>query len=119
MKAGIDYSLMRDWTVGGTFVFVSDELYKGDESNQNPTLPGHHVFGFHSTYHFGKHAEVFLTLENAFNERYSTYGLFSDPTGVGAPGVPADGVTNGPGVDNRFLSPAEPRALFVGVRAQL
>jgi hypothetical protein len=33
--------------------------------------------------------------------------------------VPADGVTNGPGVDNRFLSPAQPRALFVGVRAQL
>lgn len=119
LKAGVDYNLVRDWTVGGTFVLVSDAYYKGDESNQNPTLAGHHVFGFHSAYHFGQHAEVFVTLENAFNERYFTYGLFSDPTGIGAPGVPVEGVTNGPGVDNRFLSPAEPRALFVGLRARL
>ena len=40
----------------------------------------------------------------------------SDPTGVGAPGVPPDAVSNGPGVDNRFQSPGMPRAYFGGVK---
>jgi len=51
-----------------------------------------------------------------FNTKYATYGIYSDPTGVGAPGVPADGVSNGPGVDNRFFSPAAPTAFYGGVR---
>ena len=46
----------------------------------------------------------------------STWGILSDPTGINAPGVPPDGVTNGPGVNNRFLSPAAPIELFGGVR---
>jgi len=40
----------------------------------------------------------------------------SDPTGVGAPGIPINAVTNGPGVNNRFLSPAAPIEAFGGVR---
>jgi len=46
-------------------------------------------------------------------------GILSDPTGIGAPGIPADGVTNGPGVDNRFLSPAAPLEVFGGFRVSL
>jgi iron complex outermembrane receptor protein len=119
VKAGLDYEIISNWTVGGTFIFTSDQFYKGDESNQLPPLAGFHVFGLHSTFRFNKHAEVFLTMANVFNERYATYGVYSDPTGVGAPGVPADGVTNGPGVDNRFQSPGEPRAWFAGIRLEL
>ena len=47
---------------------------------------------------------------------YATWGILGDPTGIGAPGIPPDGVTNGPGVDNRFLSPAAPLEMFGGVR---
>ena len=54
--------------------------------------------------------------DNAFNAQYATFGVLGDPTGVGAPGIPPDGVTNGPGVDNRFLSPASPIAAYGGVR---
>jgi iron complex outermembrane receptor protein len=55
-------------------------------------------------------------LQNALNAHYATFGQFGDPTGIGAPGVPAGAVTNGPGVDNRFLAPAPPIAVFGGVR---
>jgi hypothetical protein len=44
----------------------------------------------------------------------SPEALPSDPAGVGAPGIPANGVTNGAGVDNRFQSPA---ALFETIPA--
>jgi hypothetical protein len=42
--------------------------------------------------------------------------LFSDPTGVGPPGVPPNANSNDPGVDNRFQSPGMPRAYFGGVK---
>jgi hypothetical protein len=60
--------------------------------------------------------QLFAKLENVLNARYATFGVLGDPTGVGAPGVPADGVTNGPGVDNRFQSPAAPVAAYGGIK---
>ena len=59
---------------------------------------------------------MFATIDNVFNKRHATFGLYSDPTGVNAPGVPPDADSNGPGVDNRFQSPAMPFAVFGGVR---
>ena len=53
---------------------------------------------------------------NALNAKYATFGVLGDPTGVGAPGIPPGAVTNGPGVDNRFESPAPPISAFGGIR---
>jgi iron complex outermembrane receptor protein len=100
LKMGGDYSMTPDWSVGASFTFVSNSFYKGDESNQNPQLPG----------------ELFANVQNLFDQRYSTLGLFGNPTGVNAPGVPVGAESNGPGVDNRFQSPGMPRAYFGGVR---
>ena len=55
---------------------------------------------------------------NATNTQYATFGVLGDPTGIGAPGIPADATTNGPGVDNRFESPAPPISAFAGVRVR-
>lgn len=62
------------------------------------------------------HCEFFASIDNLFNRKYSTWGILSDPTGIGAPGIPVTGYTNGPGIDNRFLSPAAPLEIFGGVR---
>ena len=85
-------------------------------SNQMAPIPGYTTVNLHTTYKPISHLEVFVTVNNLFNRNYGTWGILSDPTGVNAPGVPADGVTNGPGVDNRFLSPAAPLEAFGGVR---
>jgi iron complex outermembrane receptor protein len=116
LKSGLDYHPRPAWTLGATLTIVSPEYYFGDESNQDTTLAGYHVVGLHAAYRSGKRLELFASIDNLLNARYSTYGILSDPTGVGAPGVPADGVTNGPGVDNRFQSPAAPFAVHGGVR---
>jgi iron complex outermembrane receptor protein len=116
VKLGADYSLSHDWSVGGSLVLATSSFYRGDESNQNPQLPGYHVVSLRTSYHLNQQVELFANVQNLFDERYSTFGLYSDPTGVGAPGVPPDGVSNGPGVDNRFQSPAMPRAYFGGVK---
>lgn len=116
LKGGVDYELLRNWTIGGTCAYLSSQFYRGDESNQNPPLPGYAVLGLHTSFQFRKQSELFLTVQNLFDRRYATYGLYSDPTGVGAPGIPADANSNDPGVDNRFQNPAAPRSVFGGVR---
>ncbi|MGA2562878.1 MAG: TonB-dependent receptor [Steroidobacteraceae bacterium] len=116
IKAGLDYKVLPNWMIGASVKFLSDQYYVGDESNQLAPMPSYQVFGLHSSYQLARWLQVFAHIDNLLNARYATYGILSDPTGVGAPGVPVDGVTNGPGVDNRFLSSAYPFAIFGGVR---
>ena len=116
IKAGLDYKVLPNWTVGGSIRFVSDQYYFGDESNQNAPLPSYQVVGLHTSYQANRWLELFGDIDNLLNAKYATYGVYSDPTGIGTPGIPVTGVTNGPGVDNRFISPAYPFAIYGGVR---
>ena len=115
VKVGVDYAVTPQWKLGASMIIVSNEYYFGDESNQNKPLPGYHVVNLHASYQVARNVQVFGSIDNVFNAKYATYGIYSDPTGVGTPGVPVDGVTNGPGVDNRFFSPAAPTAVYGGV----
>jgi iron complex outermembrane receptor protein len=117
-KVGANYRLTGRWTVGGVVIGDSDEYLRGDESNQNPTLPGYVVVNLHSTYAVTKHLEAFASVQNLFDAHYATFAQFGDPTGIGAPGIPAGAVTNGPGVDNRFVGPAPPISVYAGVHVR-
>jgi iron complex outermembrane receptor protein len=116
LKLGADYELMPAWTLGATLNLVSSVYYVGDESNQLAPIPGYTTVALHTTYKPVPHFQVFASINNLFNRKYSTWGILSDPTGIGAPGIPPTGMTNGPGVDNRFLSPAAPFEAFGGLR---
>jgi hypothetical protein len=59
---------------------------------------------------------VFASVSNLLDKQYASWGILSDPTGINGPGIPPDGVTNGPGVDNRFQSPGAPIQVFGGIR---
>jgi iron complex outermembrane receptor protein len=118
IKAGADYRITDNWVVGGDVVWESAQYFLGDASNQMKQLPGFAVVNLHTTYDVAEGIELFLNLENAFDSQYATFGILGDPTGIGVPGVPANGVTNGPGVDNRFESPASPISTFAGVRVK-
>jgi len=119
VKLGADFKVVPAWSVGGTVNWVSDFHYVGDESNQLEPIPGYTVVNLHTTYQPSSHFELFVSIDNLLNRKYATWGILSDPTGIGAPGIPPNGVTNGPGVDNRFLSPAPPFEVFGGLRLLL
>ena len=119
LKVGADYKIIEPWSIGATVNVVSSVYYVGDESNQLAPIPGYTTVSLHSTFRPNRHLELFASVNNLFNKKYGTWGILSDPTGVGAPGIPPNGVTNGPGVDNRFLSPAAPLEAFVGLRLSL
>jgi iron complex outermembrane receptor protein len=119
LKAGLDCALTPAWSLGVTFEVRSSVYYVGDEANRLAPIPGYVAAHLHLSYRPGAHVEVFASVDNLFNRDYATFGILSDPTGVGAPGIPPGAVTNGPGVDNRFLSPAAPLEAFLGVRFRL
>ena len=73
------------------------------------------VINLHSTYKVTDNIELFANIQNLLNSKYATFAQFGDPTGVGAPGVPVNGV----GVDNRFLAPGVPIAVYGGIRVRL
>jgi iron complex outermembrane recepter protein len=115
-KLGADYRIGPALNVGAGLSVISAQYYFGDESNQLAPMPGYQLLNLHALYQLSGQIQLFATVDNLLNSKYSSYGILSDPTGIGAPGIPADGVTNGPGVNNRFQSPAAPFAIFGGVR---
>jgi iron complex outermembrane receptor protein len=119
VKIGADFRIIASWSVGATARYVSSFYYVGDESNQLAPIPGYTVVDLHSTFRPTPHLEFFASITNLFNYKYGTWGILSDPTGINAPGIPPNAVTNGPGVDNRFLSPAPPLEAFIGARLSL
>ena len=119
LKLGIDYNMATAFTVGATVNVISSVYYVGDQSNQLAPLAGYTIVSLYSKYRPSPHLELFASVNNLFNRKYASWGILSDPTGVGAPGIPPDAMTNGPGVDNRFQSPAAPLEAFAGVRLTL
>ena len=116
IKLGADIEVLKQWSVGGTWSYIGPSFYRGDEANLFQELPGYSVASIRTSYQLTKNAQVFADVQNLFDRHYSTYGILGDPTGVGAPGVPANGEPGDPGVDPRFESPAMPRAYFGGVK---
>jgi iron complex outermembrane receptor protein len=118
LKAGGDYRVTPDWIVGADATYEGGQYFRGDESNQMGQLAGFTVVNLHSRYELTDTVELFVNIENALNAKYETFGVLGDPTGIGAPGIPVNAVTNGPGVNNRFESPAPPISAFGGIRIQ-
>jgi iron complex outermembrane receptor protein len=116
IKLGVDFKIIPQWTLGAELNYLSSFFYVGDESNQLPSIPGYAIVNLHTSYKPFEHFEIFASVNNLFNRKYATWGILSDPTGVDGPGIAPGSVSNGPGVDNRFLSPGAPAEVFGGIR---
>jgi iron complex outermembrane receptor protein len=114
--AGLEWRATAALAVGAAVTGVGPSYFHGDESNQNPPLPGYARLDLHARLACGPRVELTLAIDNLLDAHYATYGLYADPSGIGAPGVPAAG--NG-ALDHRFESPAAPLALRLGLRARL
>jgi iron complex outermembrane recepter protein len=112
LKVGVDYRVTPSWTIGGVFAYFSDQFLVGDESNQNAPLLGYAIVNVHTSYTITENFEIFANVQNLLDSHYSTFGIFGDPSGINAPGIPASGV------DNRFVSPAPPISVFGGIRVK-
>ena len=112
VKFGMDYSITDAFKVGGDALFVSNQYFVGDKSNQFPRLPGYAVFNLHTSYQINKMLQIYGRVDNIFDNRYATYGTFFDTTDV--PNFANGGA---PFTDPRSVSPARPRAFYAGLKA--
>ncbi len=112
VKAGFDYSVTDAFRVGGDALFVSDQYFVGDESNQAARLPSYTVFNAHASYQIDKTFQIYGRVDNIADNRYATYGTFFDTTVL--PNFANGGAAF---TDARSVSPARPRAFYAGLKA--
>ena len=111
LKVNADYAVTDDWTLGANLIVASDQYFFGDQSNQNPKLGGYYVVNLHSSYHVTDNVEIFALVQNLFDNKYSTFGIYGDVTKTSLPGVANPS-------DSRFVSVAPPLAAYGGIRVR-
>jgi iron complex outermembrane receptor protein len=105
-KAGVDYAFTRRWKAGAELVAVGSQYLEGDASNRNPQIPAYYVVNLHTSYELTRNCELFGRVQNLFDRRYHTSGTFFD-----AGSIPSLNLS-----DPRTLTPAQPLAVYAGVR---
>ena len=110
-KLGGDYRLPFGLALGAELLYNSDQVLRGDESNQLETLDGYATVNLRGSYAITKQVEMFARVTNLFDADYENFGLIGeDPTEV-LPGLADD--------TPRFLGAGAPRAGWVGIRIRL
>jgi outer membrane receptor protein involved in Fe transport len=112
LKVGGDYSLTADLKIGADLLAVGSQYYAGDASNQFEKLPAYAVVNVDASYQVSKSIQFYARVENVLNNSYYTYGTFFDTTQV--PNFANGGAAF---MDPRSLSPAQPRSVYVGMKA--
>jgi outer membrane receptor protein involved in Fe transport len=111
-KLSFDYGLSDAWKVGADLVCASPQYYFGDESNQNPQLPGYGVVNFRTSYEVVKGVVIYGLINNVFDHKYATYGAFYD-TGI----FNVSGNPSAPNLTNPdTITPAQPLSIYVGLK---
>lgn len=106
-KAGASVEALPGLRIGGELVHNSDQVLRGDESNQLDPVDGYTVVNLRGEYEINRHLAVFASVENLFDTEYETFGLLGE----------ADEVLGDDFDSPRFLSPGAPRGGWVGLRA--
>jgi iron complex outermembrane recepter protein len=111
LKINAEYAVTGKWTLGGNLMVASGQYFFGDQANQNSKLGGYWVVNLRSSYRVTDNVEVFALVENLFDNKYATFGIFGDVTKTPLPGVANPS-------DPRFVSAAPPLAVYGGIRVR-
>jgi len=96
LKAGFDYFITPEWSVGADLVYASGPWLRGDEINAFGTLSPYATVNLRSSYRVGKNLEIYGLIENVGNTRARTFGTFFNTTQI------------------PFLSFSDPRQVSIG-----
>ena len=70
--------MTAEWKVGADVVLASSQYFFGDESNQNPQLPGYGVVNLRTSYEIDQGVTLYGLINNVFDHKYATYGTYYD-----------------------------------------
>jgi iron complex outermembrane receptor protein len=106
----VDYNATATLSVGADLRAQSGQYLAGDQSNQQPKMPGCATVDLRSTYRLSPQLQIFGQIQNLLNHRYYTYGAFTQLDGL----PPSFSLSN-----PRTFSPAQGRLFYGGVRLSL
>ena len=106
IKIGGTYNLNDRFSIGVGGIYNSDQVLRGDESNQLATIDDYFIVNVNSTYKINKNFSFFAKINNLFDTDYETFGLLGEADEIFAAFD-----------DARFLGAGAPIAIFVGLRA--
>jgi iron complex outermembrane receptor protein len=106
----VDYNVTPVWSIGTDLRAESGEYLAGDQSNQQPEMPGDVTVDLRSAYRLTARLQIFGQIQNLLDHRYFTYGAFTE-----LDGLPPNFNLSNP----RTFSPAPGRLFYGGVRVVL
>ncbi|HJU25838.1 MAG TPA: TonB-dependent receptor [Rhodanobacteraceae bacterium] len=107
LKAGIEYRPTPAWTIGLDALQVGSQYFGGDESNQNPRLPGYAMLNLRVAWKVAPWLRLHAEVLNAFDRSYSVFGTWYDAESPVGTLVRSD--------NPETLMPGMPRAFYVGL----
>jgi outer membrane receptor protein involved in Fe transport len=108
-KASLGVDLWQRWSMAIDAQYSGDQFYRGDEANLTDPLGGYWVFNARTELKVTENLSFFAKLDNIFDRDYKTFGVYGQ----------ADEVLGAGFDDGRFVSPAAPRAGWVGIRLSI
>lgn len=113
LKLGADYLMFERLRLGFDLAHNSNQMLRGDESNELDPVSGYTVVNLRGSYRFNNNIEVFAKVTNLFDKEYESFGLLGEEPDE----VPVEEFED---FENpRFLGPGAPRAGFVGVKLSM
>jgi outer membrane receptor protein involved in Fe transport len=126
----LDYDVTKRWNLGANLALVSGAFLHGDENNANRAggtngggafiegtgwIPGYAVVNLQSTAHVAQHIEVFAHVVNLFDREYATAGFLTSNSFN-----PNGSFRFNPNAwsNENAVSPAQPRAVWAGIRVR-
>ena len=120
-KAGFDYRLTPKWTFGADLMTASNQIFYGDEGNDNTPLAGYYKVNLHSSYDITDHIQIYGLIENLTDQEYGIYGTYinveaANGAAAADPSLPPDPFAE----DNaKTITPAIPFAAYGGAQGQV
>lgn len=111
-KAGADVAVTDAWKIGADLSVVGSQYFVGDNSNLNAKVPSYWVTNLHTSYQITREMQVFGLVTNLFNQKYYTYGNYFQLDGVAK-------AVSFVFTDPRTITPAQPLAVYGGMRVKL
>jgi outer membrane receptor protein involved in Fe transport len=107
-KFGLAGTVTSRLTLGATLRVQSGQYVRGDEANLLPRVPGFAVADAKAQLRLTNRISLTVRVQNAFNAKYSTFGVLGDAGLLGASFED----------EPRFYSPGAPRAAWIGMHAR-
>ena len=110
-KAGFDYWITPQWKFGADMIAASNQVFEGDQGNDNKRLGGYAKFNLHSSYDITEKIQVYGLIDNLFDTRYGLFGNYFDTAGASTASLGTINFT-----DARTIVPGAPFAIYGGVK---